>query len=128
MLTLPCGSNGCRRCLKIFFRNATTDSGLWPLKCCKKDFDISLAKQVQKKADFKQLLFKKLQMESKSSMYCPIKKCSAWICLDNISSDTLSCHACKQEICTKCKQIDHGLTECKKAEDLVDKDLVNLMK
>ena len=84
----------CRRCLKIFFNNALTENNVWPLECCKEAIDINLAKEVLKKKVFRKLKFKKIQMEAKSFMYCALPFCSAWICLDNISTTNVMCPRC----------------------------------
>ncbi|EXJ59928.1 hypothetical protein A1O7_04076 [Cladophialophora yegresii CBS 114405] len=116
---LPCKHRMCNSCLKRIFTMSVTDPAHMPPRCCT-DQHIDL-KHVEKLFDdkFKVLWNRKFQeYKTKNRIYCPGRKCGAWIkphyiALEN-GRKVGRCKQCKLKVCAICSQKMHTTRECPK--------------
>ncbi|KAJ9611767.1 hypothetical protein H2200_004951 [Cladophialophora chaetospira] len=116
---LPCKHRMCHSCLKRVFNMSVTDPAHMPPRCCT-DQHIDL-KHVEKLYDdkFKVLWNRKFQeYKTKNRIYCPGRKCGAWIKPHYIKMENGRkvghCKQCKMKVCAICSQKMHTTRECPK--------------
>ena len=116
---LPCKHRMCNTCLRRIFNMSVTDPAHMPPRCCT-DQHIDL-KHVEKLFDdkFKVLWNRKFQeYKTKNRIYCPGRKCGAWIKPHYITMENGRkvgrCKQCKIRVCTICSQKMHTTRECPK--------------
>jgi hypothetical protein len=116
---LPCKHRMCNSCLRRIFTMSVTDPAHMPPRCCT-DQHIDL-KHVEKLFDdkFKVLWNRKFQeYKTKNRIYCPGRKCGAWIKPHYIAIENGRkvgrCKQCKLKVCAICSQKMHTTRECPK--------------
>ncbi|KIW28296.1 uncharacterized protein PV07_07972 [Cladophialophora immunda] len=116
---LPCKHRMCNTCLKRIFKMSVSDPAHMPPRCCT-DQHIAL-KHVEKLFDdkFKVLWNRKFQeYKTKNRVYCPGRKCGAWIKPHYITIENGRkvgrCKQCKTKVCPMCSQRMHTTRECPK--------------
>ena len=116
---LSCGHHMCNFCLKRIFTMSVTDPAHMPPQCCT-DRHIPL-KHVDKLFDnkFKSLWNHKFEeYKSKNRIYCPSRKCSAWIKPRYITikkgRKVGRCERCNTRVCGICSQKMHTTRDCPK--------------
>ncbi|ETI25246.1 hypothetical protein G647_04620 [Cladophialophora carrionii CBS 160.54] len=116
---LPCKHRMCNSCLKRIFTMSVTDPAHMPPRCCT-DQHIDL-KHVERLFDdkFKVLWNRKFQeYKTKNRIYCPGRKCGAWIKPHYIAIENGRkvgrCKQCKLKVCAICSQKMHTTRECPK--------------
>ncbi|KIW87339.1 uncharacterized protein Z519_11975 [Cladophialophora bantiana CBS 173.52] len=116
---LPCKHRMCNSCLKRVFTMSVKDPAHMPPRCCT-DQHIAL-KHVEKLFDdkFKVLWNRKFQeYKTKNRIYCPGRKCGAWIKPHYITIENGRkvgrCKQCKTKVCPMCSQKMHTTRECPK--------------
>lgn len=109
----------CHSCLKRIFTMSVTDPQHMPPRCCT-DQHIDL-KHVDKLFDqkFKVRWNRKYEeYKTKNRIYCPARKCGAWIKPHYIKMENGRkvgrCKLCKTRVCTLCSQKMHTTRECPK--------------
>lgn len=116
---LPCTHRMCHSCLKRIFTMSVKDPAHMPPRCCT-DQHIDL-KHVDKLFDdkFKVLWNRKFdEYHTKNRIYCPTRKCGAWIKPKYITMEkgrkVGRCKHCKTVVCAICSQKMHTTRECPK--------------
>lgn len=116
---LPCTHRMCHSCLKRIFTMSVKDPAHMPPRCCT-DQHIDL-KHVDKLFDqkFKVLWNRKYaEFKTKNRIYCPARKCGAWIKPHYIKVENGRkvgrCKQCKTRVCGICSQKMHVSRECPK--------------
>ncbi|OAP58617.1 hypothetical protein AYL99_07707 [Fonsecaea erecta] len=116
---LPCKHRMCNTCLKRIFKMSVTDPAHMPPRCCT-DQHIAL-RHVEKLFDdkFKVTWNRKFQeYQTKNRVYCPGRKCGAWIKPHYITIENGRkvgrCKQCKLKVCPICSQKMHTTRECPK--------------
>ncbi|KIX00795.1 uncharacterized protein Z518_09860 [Rhinocladiella mackenziei CBS 650.93] len=116
---LPCTHRMCNSCLKRIFTMSVKDPAHMPPRCCT-DQHIDL-KHVDKLFDqkFKVLWNRKFdEYKTKNRIYCPARKCGAWIKPHYITVENGRkvgrCKQCKTRVCAICSQKMHTTRDCPK--------------
>ncbi|KEF62835.1 uncharacterized protein A1O9_00808 [Exophiala aquamarina CBS 119918] len=116
---LPCTHRMCHSCLKRIFTMSVKDPAHMPPRCCTEEH-IDL-KHVDKLFDakFKVLWNRKFdEYHTKNRIYCPARKCGAWIKPKYITSEkgrkVGRCKYCKTLVCAICSQKMHTTRDCPK--------------
>ncbi|KIY02823.1 uncharacterized protein Z520_01288 [Fonsecaea multimorphosa CBS 102226] len=116
---LPCKHRMCNTCLKRIFKMSVTDPAHMPPRCCT-DQHIAL-KHVEKLFDneWKENWNRKYQeYQTKNRVYCPSRKCGAWIKPKYITIENGRkvgrCKQCKTKVCPMCSRKMHTTRECPK--------------
>lgn len=116
---LPCDHRMCHTCLKRVFTMSVSDPAHMPPRCCTEDA-IDL-KHVDKlfDTDFKILWNRKFnEYKTRNRIYCPARKCGAWIKPKYITRDhgrkVGRCKHCGTRVCGTCSQKMHTSRECPK--------------
>ncbi|KAI1609255.1 hypothetical protein EDD36DRAFT_65338 [Exophiala viscosa] len=116
---LPCTHRMCHSCLKRIFTMSVKDPAHMPPRCCT-DQHIDL-KHVDKLFDqkFKVLWNRKYsEFKTKNRIYCPARKCGAWIKPSYITKENGRkvgrCKQCKTRVCGICSQKMHSSRDCPK--------------
>ncbi|EXJ95716.1 hypothetical protein A1O1_00839 [Capronia coronata CBS 617.96] len=116
---LPCTHRMCNSCLKRIFSMSVKDPAHMPPRCCT-DQHIDL-RHVDKLFDqkFKVLWNRKFEeYKTKNRIYCPARKCGAWIKPHYITIEhgrkVGRCKQCKTRVCATCSQKMHTSRDCPK--------------
>jgi hypothetical protein len=96
----------CRTCLRSMFEAATTDSSLFPPRCCD-PLQLSDCRPFLSKDLITKFEEKKEELETPNRVYCSKAKCSKWIKPVNIRAGVATCAECSRKTCTSCKTRRH---------------------
>ncbi|KAI7487480.1 hypothetical protein KC351_g2640 [Hortaea werneckii] len=125
-----CRSDYCVPCLAGMFYAAAMDGGRMPPRCCTL-LQIHTALPLLDAQDADTYRAKLEDFLTPDKVYCPVPTCSAFISprfipptptsppssprpipQHKIQADIFPCPTCHVAICTKCKQIEHGMRPC----------------
>lgn len=137
MLKLPCSHYWCQDCCVSAFALSTTDLSSMPPKCCGRDgIHIKAVRQRWHglfSSEFKKLWAQKFaEHKDVNPIYCPNRRCSAWIPKEEFSQNGRSdrpanayCRKCSTKVCQACKMESHGKEPCD--VDRATKDVIDMI-
>jgi hypothetical protein len=113
VINLPCSHIYCDCCMRNLFLLSLNDISLLPVRCCKIEVDINMAKELLTRDDFNKLCMRYLEQITINKIYCPNKLCSQLIILDKINFiENIVCPNCLTILCYECKNIEHPFLTC----------------
>ncbi|KAK1998738.1 hypothetical protein LX36DRAFT_575720 [Colletotrichum falcatum] len=118
---LKCGHRMCSVCLKRHFKISITDPQEMPPKCCSENIALKHVDHLFS-ADFKKKWNRKFQEYSaRNRIYCPSKRCGAWIKPQYIRKEGGrkygKCGQCRTKVCCSCNGRWHPSRECPNDEE-----------
>ncbi|KAK2044180.1 hypothetical protein LZ31DRAFT_466962 [Colletotrichum somersetense] len=118
---LKCGHRMCSACLKRHFKISITDPQEMPPKCCSENIALKHVDHLFS-ADFKKKWNRKFQEYSaRNRIYCPSRKCGAWIKPHYIRKEGGrrygKCGQCRTKVCCSCNGRWHPSRECPNDEE-----------
>ncbi|GKT45560.1 putative E3 ubiquitin-protein ligase ARI6 [Colletotrichum spaethianum] len=118
---LKCGHRMCSGCLKRHFKISITDPQEMPPKCCSENIALKHVDHLFS-AEFKKKWNRKFQEYSaRNRIYCPSRKCGAWIKPSYIRKEGGrkygKCGQCRTKVCCSCNGRWHSSRECPNDEE-----------
>ena len=112
----------CQNCLKRSFRLSIKDPSQMPPKCCTADHIPLKHVQGLFNDNFKRNWNRKFaEYSTRNRIYCPSRRCGAWIKPDSIrvedGRDYAKCGRCKTKICCACNGKWHRSPDCPRDEE-----------
>ena len=122
---LECECKVCSYCMRDLFFNAMNDFTLMPPKCHEIEIQISILDSIMDDHEKSAYLLKLKEFKCDIKLYCPNKKCSAFVFTDKNTHQFISCRECKTLLCTKCKEFGHIGKTCEESnlETINEKNL-----
>ncbi|TQN67284.1 putative E3 ubiquitin-protein ligase ARI4 [Colletotrichum shisoi] len=118
---LKCGHRMCSACLKRHFKISISDPQEMPPKCCSENIALKHVDHLFS-AEFKKKWNRRFQEYSaRNRIYCPSRKCGAWIKPHYIRSEGGrkygKCGQCRTKVCCSCNGRWHSSRECPNDEE-----------
>lgn len=107
-VTVPCGHNYCRECLKDLFVQSTTNERLMPPSCDRQPIPLALAQRFLTPAQVTMFEAKKLEFSTANRLYCYQPKCSRFLGPASATKRAVVCTDCTSKTCQACKSPWHG--------------------
>ncbi|OHF01472.1 hypothetical protein CORC01_03228 [Colletotrichum orchidophilum] len=116
-----CGHRMCDPCLKRHFKISITDPQQMPPKCCAANIPLKHVDHLFTN-DFKKKWNRKFaEYTARNRIYCPSRKCGAWIkpqCMRNEGGrQSAKCGHCRTKVCCSCNGRWHSSRECPDDEE-----------
>jgi hypothetical protein len=114
VFTAPCGDYYCRKCLRELTEASTRDETLYPLRCCRQNFQAESVHPFLE-PDLRNLFISKsyeFGMPPINRLYCPNQTCSTFLGSSEHVIGDLVCHVCNTAICVSCKNQAHPNEAC----------------
>ncbi|KAI3554244.1 hypothetical protein CABS03_12144 [Colletotrichum abscissum] len=119
---LKCGHRQCDACLKRHFKLSITDPQQMPPKCCVANIPLKHVDHLFT-PEFKQKWNRKFsEFTAANRIYCPSRKCGAWIKPEHFRNEgggrqSTKCGQCKTKVCCSCNGKWHSSRECPSDEE-----------
>mmetsp|Transcript_24778 Transcript_24778/g.65040 ORF Transcript_24778/g.65040 Transcript_24778/m.65040 type:complete len:573 (-) Transcript_24778:93-1811(-) len=127
---LPCKHKMCNGCLRRLFENASHDSSLLPVRCCRQHIDPSWARELLNPRKYLEFVSRLEERMAIKKMYCVNPYCSQWINLDHMDEKVTwwKCTSCDRELCVRCHSNWHTDATCEEwqAQQIEDSAEVKL--
>lgn len=118
---LKCGHRMCQSCLKKIFVLSTKDAQSMPPKCCTQNISLKHADPLFDDKFKRQWNRKRAEFRTTNPVYCPSKKCGAWINPSAFKQDghrqSARCGSCKAKVCVSCHSKWHSSPDCPRDEE-----------
>lgn len=119
---LKCGHRMCSMCLKTVFKRSIKEPGEMPPKCCSHDIPLKFVDPLFNKSFKKTWNSKLVEFSTRNRIYCPYKRCGAWIKPDSVyraddGRKCAKCGDCKMKVCCSCNGKWHSSRKCPKDEE-----------
>ncbi|THU83845.1 hypothetical protein K435DRAFT_784054, partial [Dendrothele bispora CBS 962.96] len=105
----PCEHVYCISCLSDLVTSCLNDESLYPLRCCRKELQVSrllllLSPQLRTQFEEKSIEFGTNTLER---IYCPNPTCSKFLGSSVVHTSHVTCTRCWTSVCTSCRQPAH---------------------
>ncbi|KAF4126124.1 IBR protein [Geosmithia morbida] len=104
---LECDDLYCRPCLKAFLMRVAADETLYPPKCHRKPIDAYVIEAELSSEELAAYRTAEMEFTSTDRLYCADPTCARFIPMAERGRDRASCHVCRTETCTHCKEAAH---------------------
>lgn len=115
---IPCGHAYCADCLTGVLRNAISEAGAFPPRCCRQEIQLVEVRRHLDPAFAADFERRALELATDNPVYCHDPQCATFIPPDTIrGADRAQCPTCRRLTCAHCKaQAHYG--ECQQDEAL----------
>jgi hypothetical protein len=107
VVRLQCGHIYCDDCIKGLFIRATTDSGLFPPRCCRTPISVDIVSEKLSEQELIAFTNSQTEFSTSNRTYCNDSTCNTFIPPSQIEGDDARCEKCDSVTCSICKNAGH---------------------